>query len=210
MVPKASAAIDRTKYLDQDEVRQLITTAEIWALKDLRAGRRQGIVTWLVVDLALSTGLRVGELARLKVGDFNPRRKALSVTRSKKRSSRSKPETLAISDELAVHLVEYLAWKKLVGEGVGKSDPLMVGKRGPLGRPALQVIWHVVREKAGLPAELSIHSARHTMAVHLLRKTKNLRQVQKQLGHSSPVTTASMYADVSFDDMRAGVNGLFQ
>ncbi len=48
------------------------------------------------------------------------------------------------------------------------------------------------------------------MAVHLLKETKNLRQVQKQLGHSSPTTTANMYADVSFSDMGAGVDRLYE
>jgi integrase len=42
-----------------------------------------------------------------------------------------------------------------------------------------------------------------------LRKPRNLRQVQKQLGHASPATTANLYADVSFEDMRAGVTGLY-
>lgn len=61
----------------------------------------------------------------------------------------------------------------------------------------------------GGPTELSIHSARHTLAVHLLRKTGNLRQVQKQLGHSSPTITAALYADVTFEDMQDGLNGLY-
>ena len=60
---------------------------------------------------------------------------------------------------------------------------------------------HVLR----LPKELSIHSARHTIAVQLLKKTGNLRLVQKQLGHASPATTANMYADISFEDMQNGV-----
>ena len=54
-----------------------------------------------------------------------------------------------------------------------------------------------------------IHIARHTMAVHLLRRSGNLRMVQKQLGHSNPTTTANMYTDVSFEDMRAVVDGLY-
>ena len=62
---------------------------------------------------------------------------------------------------------------------------------------------------AALPPELSIHSSRHTVAVCLLRKTRNLRQVQKQLGHASPATTANMYADIPFEDMQAGVEGLY-
>jgi integrase len=48
------------------------------------------------------------------------------------------------------------------------------------------------------------------VAVHLLRKTRSLRQVQKQLGHASPATTANMYADVPFEDMQVGVEGLYE
>jgi site-specific recombinase XerC len=48
-----------------------------------------------------------------------------------------------------------------------------------------------------------------TIAVHLLKKTNNLRQVQKQLGHSTPAVTANMYADVSFSDMQSGLTGLY-
>ncbi|MBC8868339.1 MAG: tyrosine-type recombinase/integrase [Planctomycetes bacterium] len=56
---------------------------------------------------------------------------------------------------------------------------------------------------------MSIHSARHTVAVHLLRKTRNLRHVQKQLGHASPTTTANLYADIPFEEMQAGVQRLY-
>jgi len=50
----------------------------------------------------------------------------------------------------------------------------------------------------------------NTIAVQLLKKTGNLRQVQKQLGHASPATTANMYADITFEDMQNGLNGLYQ
>ena len=33
--------------------------------------------------------------------------------------------------------------------------------------------------------------------------------VSEQLGHASPATTANMYADISFEDMQNGVNGLY-
>jgi integrase len=35
------------------------------------------------------------------------------------------------------------------------------------------------------------------------------RHIQNQLGHSSPTTTANLYADISFTDMQAGVTGLY-
>lgn len=130
--------IDRNKYMDMKEARQLRTVTEARSITDLRAGRIGGVRAWMLVDLALSTGLRVSEMA------------------------------------------------------------------------ALQRIWKRSVKLAGLPKELSIHSARHTIAVHLLKKTGNLRQVQKQLGHASPAITANMYADISFEDMQNGVTGLYQ
>jgi integrase len=51
-----------------------------------------------------------------------------------------------------------------------------------------------VRE-AGLRNDLTIHSARHGYATLLYYKTKDLRAVQKQLGHSS-LNMTSLYADI--------------
>lgn len=84
-----------------------------------------------------------------------------------------------------------------------------MGERGALTVQGLQKIWKTAVGKAGLPRELSIHSARHTIAVQLLRKTRNLRHVQKQLGHSQPSTTANMYADVPFEDMQKALENLY-
>ena len=95
-------------------------------------------------------------------------------------------------------------------EEMAKPDaPLFEGKRGPMTRQGLQKAWKAAVRRAGLPADYSIHSARHTVATALLRKTKNLVQVQKQLGHTNPSTTANLYCGVSFDDMQNGMRGLF-
>ena len=191
--------IDRTKYMDESEVKQLRKAIVAWNDADLYKGRLQGPLTWLLVDVALGTGLRVSELAALKVSDIDFRRKALKVVRLKKK--RKVVETLGISDDLINHLKEYLDGRE--------TGALFIGKRGKLKASGLQSIWRLAIRRAGLPKELSIHSARHTMGFTLLKKTKNLRQVQKQLGHSSPAVTANIYADVSFEDMRKGVNGLY-
>jgi len=193
--------LDRTRYLSKDEVKQLRTNTEGHALIDLKKGNTKGVLSWMLIDLALSTGLRVSEIAKIKIEDIDFRRKGITVTRSKKK--RAKPETLAISDELVKHLKEFIEW---IGK---KKGPLFVGQRGPLTPAGLQQVWKQAIKRAGLPPEFSIHCARHTMAVHLLKKTANLRQVQKQLGHASPTITANMYADISFEDMQNGVNGLY-
>ena len=196
-----------TKYMTAGEIKQLRESAEGHEARDLRAGRRAGVTAWAVVDLAMSTGLRVGELARLTCGDVDLPRGALTVTRSKRRVPIR--ETLAIGKELRDHLRRLLEFKAIIGEPTTPDAPLVFGHAGPLTRRGWQQNWQASVKRAGLPSRLSIHCARHTLAVELLRKTKNLRQVQKQLGHVSPVTTANMYADVTFDDMQAGIDGIF-
>jgi site-specific recombinase XerD len=186
--------------MDLNEIKQLRTVTEARAIVDLRKGRLTGPRTWMVVDAALSTGLRVSELAAIKIQDIDFKRGFIKVQRVKKK--KKTVDSLAIGQDLIKHLKEYLD-----GRTTGK---LFIGERGDLTRYGLQQIWESAIKHAGLPKELSIHSARHSIAVHLLKKTGNLRQVQKQLGHASPATTANMYADISFEDMQNGVNGLYQ
>ena len=210
-------SIDRQKWMDADEVKQLRTVTEARCIMDLRAGRVNGVLGWMVVDIALSTGLRVSEIAKITVEDVNLKRGCLAVTRAKKRRKHAK-ESLAIGKELVDHVKKYLAWRSArIADMDGRyrkglaatKGALFVGSRGPLTAQGLQRIWKRAVKRSGLPSELSVHCARHTLAVHLLKRTGNLRQVQKQLGHSSPATTANMYADVSFEDMQAGVSGLY-
>jgi integrase len=182
-------SVDRSKYLGIDEIQRLRATTEAQARP----------LAWMVVDLALSTGLRVSEMAALDAEDVDLERGCLRVIRRKRRKETT--ETLAIGKELVDHLRQFLNGRQ--------SGPLFVGQRGPLTYRGLQQIWKAASRRAGLPKEFSIHSARHSIAVHLLKKTGNLRQVQKQLGHASPATTANMYADISFEDMQEGLNGLY-
>ncbi len=192
--------IDRKKYMSKSETKQLRQTAEARAYLDLKKGRVQGPLSWMLIDVALSTGLRVSELAAITLKDIDFKRGCLTICRLKKKKKRT--ETLAIGKALLNHLKSYIADRT--------KGKLFVGKRGALSAQGLQQIWSASIKRAGLPKELSIHSARHTLAVHLLKKTKNLRQVQKQLGHSSPATTANMYADISFEDMQEGLNDLYE
>jgi integrase len=193
--------IDREKYMDASEVKQLRTVIEAQAIVDLRKGRLKGPLAWMLVDLALSTGLRVSEITELKIQDVNLKRGAMKVVRLKRKVKSA--ETLAIGKDLLEHLRDYIEW---TGRAKG---PLFVGQRGPMTYRGLQQMWKAAVKLAGLPEELSIHSARHTLATHLLKKTGNLRQVQKQLGHASPATTANMYADIAFEDMQEGVTGIY-
>jgi site-specific recombinase XerD len=62
--------LTRDKYMSLDEVRRLRRTSEDRALADLAKGRTSAVRAWAVVDLALSTGLRVAEIAEIRISDL--------------------------------------------------------------------------------------------------------------------------------------------
>ena len=193
--------MERTKYLSEKEVLILRTTTKLRALEAAEAKPKRvgGILMWMVVDAALSTGLRVGELVKIRVIDIDFKRSFINVCRLKK----GKPykDILAISPEFKQHLKDYL--------GKRSKGKLFKGKRGNLTRQGLQQIWKAAIKRANLPKEYSIHAARHSAAVQYLRKTKNLKLVQKLLGHSSITTTAQMYCDIPFEDMQEAATGVW-
>ena len=91
-------AIDRSKYMNESEVKQLRKSTIAWNDADLFKGRLQGPLVWMLVDTALQSGLRVGELAALKVEDIDFKRKALKVVRLKKKKK-------SINNLLSTHYV---------------------------------------------------------------------------------------------------------
>ena len=121
-----SGAVEREKYLTPEEATRLRTVAEAWAVVDHQRGRVTGPRVWVVVDLALSTGLRVGELARITHGDLNPKLGSLKAHRLKKKSPTR--ETLALGKELVEHLKAYTDHKRHLGLSLNEGDAV-VGRR---------------------------------------------------------------------------------
>jgi site-specific recombinase XerD len=198
---------ERIKYLNEEEIRRLRQSAEDRAIVDLRKGRRTGIVEWMVLDLAC-LGLRASEIRNLQVGDVHIANRSFLAVRTLKRR-------LAVVDQLPLegglrdHLKEYLLWKQSAGESMNPESPLLVSNKGT--GFSLRGIEHLAKRMmaaAGLDPRFSLHSLRHTTAVHLLRKTNNLRLVQKVLRHSSSSVT-EQYADVMEDDLRQSLDGLY-
>ncbi len=62
------------------------------------------------------------------------------------------------------------------------------------------MIWINVK-LAGLEGKYSPNALRHTVGFELMRKTKNIRQVQEFLGHSF-VTTTQIYTHVTKKELQ--------
>ncbi len=198
--------ITRDKFLSKEERNQLIKATEEKAIIDLAKGRSTWVRRWMLVDLALFSGLRVFEIAALTIADLrlNGSEKLIYVQKGKG----DKSGYVTIDRALAKHLKEFIAWKKTAGELTDAQAPLLTGSGGKLySTRALREHFKEAVRNAGLPDHYSIHSARHTFATYLLAESKNLRLVQKQLRHSSPGVTA-VYADVTPEDISAAMEDL--
>ena len=83
-----------------------------------------------------------------------------------------------------------------------RGGTLFLNVRG--GALSRQSAWAILRsaaERAGLTAEMSPHTLRHSFATHLLDGGADVRVVQELLGHAS-VTTTQIYTLVTVDRLR--------
>ena len=120
-----------------------------------------------------------------------------------------KPRTIQVPQSLKKHFRAFLQWKVERNEPTGEDDPLFLGQRGPWTSQAVQQIVkkHLKLLNLYKPGK-SVHALRHSYAVQLYRQQKDLRAVQKQLGHAS-IQTTQIYADVTKEDIQHQVKGLW-
>lgn len=204
---KTKWSLDRQKFLSEAEIRKLKRVVEDKALADLQKGRTTWVRFWMVVDLAINTGMRVSEIASLKIGGLflSAREPRINVTGKGQRT-----RDVYIAKELRKHLTTYLIWKRSLDEPTEKDDFLLISSHGkPYAVRALQYAFKVCLKESGLPSYYSIHACRHSYGTYLYQKTKDLRLVQKQLGHAS-ITTTTVYSDVIFEEILEAVNGLYR
>jgi integrase len=69
-------------------------------------------------------------------------------------------------------------------------------------------VWIPAVARAGLHEDLRIHDLRHTCASLMVRHGANIKAVQQQLGHSTPMVTLSTYTHLFEDDMERVMEGL--
>lgn len=201
--------LDESKFLSTKEVRELLRVAKARAEQSARTAAKTRVRDYLIVHLALSTGLRVSEVGNLRCGDIfiEDSMSSLLVRRGKG----GKPRSVAFNGALKEHLVRYLRWKKENGEPVADDAPLLVSSStgASMTTRAIQKAFKRCARYAGLSSHYSIHSLRHTYACHLYKASSwNLRLVQRQLGHAS-IATTQVYADVMEPDARRALERLY-
>ena len=149
-----------------------------------------------MLELLFSTGLRVSELANLKIKDINLKRDEFSV-----RGKGSKIRVVFLSQQAKYWLEKYLAARHDVSPYMfvaldraksGRTD----GDAAPLTPRSIERIIEKYAKAVGIMKKITPHTLRHSFATDLLRNGADIRSVQSMLGHSS-ITTTQIYTHIT-------------
>jgi site-specific recombinase XerD len=155
-----------------------------------------GLRNRCLLRVMLEAGLRAGEAVALKPERLDMRTCRLVVREGKG----AKDRVLWISDDL----------RDLIGRWLERrpNSPWLFPTRdgGQLDTRYLRTMVKHYAVKAGVSEaeRTSPHVLRHTFATDLLRETKNIRLVQKALGHSD-VSTTMIYTHVFDEELEAAL-----
>ena len=201
--------LDESKFLTEQEVCRLRCFLKRKAAKAVANDRKLAVRDWFVINLALSTGLRVSEIADLKCGDLllDNGRSYLFVRNGKC----GKQRVVRFNEDFRKHAIEFLEWKKTISEPVEPEAPLILSShtKGRISSRALEKCFTKNAKCVGIKGH-TFHHLRHTYASMLYKASGyNLRLVQKQLGHSSIMVT-EIYANVLNPDLDRAMDKLYK
>ena len=203
-------SLDGTKFLDRKDVAKLRRQAERLRRIGVRTNRFRLVRNWFVVEVGLETGLRVMEIAALQCGDLLMQQTAPEViVRCGKGGKR---RVVNVSRAFQRRCNWFLEAKKAAGQSIARDAPLFAARRTerPLCKRQIQSVFERMATEAKLSKRVGIHSLRHTYGTFLYKASgRNLRLVQKQLGHSR-ITTTQVYADVVAEDAVSAVERLYR
>ncbi|HKN27986.1 MAG TPA: tyrosine-type recombinase/integrase [Roseiarcus sp.] len=161
--------------LSQDEVARLLEAAP--GLKDKAA-----------LSVAYGAGLRVSEVANLKVSDIDSQRMTLRVEQGKGQRDRY----VMLSPQLLELLRDW--WR-------AARPQVWLFPANPMTARQLNRAVHAAKNLAGMSKRVSPHTLRHSFATHLLEQNVDIRVIQVLLGHAKLETTA-LYTRVAVNTIR--------
>lgn len=185
----------------------VLADEELGRLRNL-AGRRIGPLAErdrLIFELLLGTGMRLGSLVSLNLGDIDLKSGVAHI-----RTKGNGRDKVYLNPQLQRLIARYLSLgvardkQKLASEAnTSPNSPLFRSVHGRrLGARQIQLNFAKWCKEAGVTA--SVHSLRHTFATRLYHKTGDLHLVQRALGHRQ-ITTTEIYAQVSDESVRRAV-----
>jgi integrase len=180
-------------------------SAEIWTAQQLAAflAHTAHLRLYPAIHLAATTGMRRGEIAGLRWGDWRIDTHRLSVARSRQSIQGgtvevpTKTAASRRSIDLDANTEQVLTrWRRRQqrdGHPVGVHDPIFTNGHGdPVNPESISQLFDRKTLTSGLP-RIRLHDLRHTHASLLVAAGEPIKVVSERLGHAHPGFTMATY-----------------
>ena len=176
---------------------EILSTDEVVRLLEQPSGDSpKEIRDKAMLELLYATGIRVTELITLKLSDVNLQMGYIVCKDS------GKERVIPFGNEAKSALIRYLEGTRASMISDADSEYLFANCSGqPMSR---QGFWKLIKyyaTKAGIVADITPHTLRHSFAAHLVENGADLRSVQEMLGHSD-ISTTQIYVNMNRNRLR--------
>ncbi len=171
-------------YLSEAEVSRLLAIDA--RSKNILHQRNQALL-----ELLYASGLRVSELANLKIDQIKFDVNMLRIT-----GKGNKTRIVPFGAPARAKLDHYLKQVRPLLVKHENPGQVFLSKSGrPLKRDRIWVVVKQIAKKAGINKNIHPHTLRHSFASHLLANGADLRTIQEMLGHAD-ISTTQLYTHV--------------
>lgn len=185
------------------EIQAIDEDASVWLI-DAAMGTR----LYVPVFLAITTGMRRGEVLALRWSDVDMNRGYLTAARAieqtklgglkfktpKNRKGRQLSLPPVMVDALRLHRVEQEKRQMLLGDAYEQNDLVCCVEDGSIWKPsAFTSAYEDLLRRRGIK-KIRFHDLRHSHASQLLRSGVNPKIISERLGHSKVGFTLDVYA----------------
>ncbi len=175
--------------LNLDEVERLIEAPDL--------NTPQGVRDRAILEVMYATGMRVSEVAGLRLTDLNA-----DVGFVRCLGKGKKERIVPLGTKAVASVARYL---EKVRPRLAKSgaQELFLNRSGR--RISRVSLWKLIKRyarKARIKKPIRPHILRHSFATHLLERGADLRSVQEMLGHAN-ISTTQIYTHVNKDWLRS-------
>lgn len=174
------APLDQDKlpaYFRSKSLPDILTREELSEILDAATNLRDRSI----LTVAYSAGLRVGEVAALRVQDIDSKKMQIFI-----KGGKGGKDRFAILSPVTLELLRKY-WKVH-----RPPNGLFCSLRAPyqqLKIAAIQKIFRETKKRAGITKRFTMHSLRHAFATHLLEDGASIYHIKELLGHSRISTT---------------------
>jgi integrase/recombinase XerD len=139
---------------------------------------------YAIIQTFLQTGIRLSELANLRVDEVDVEHRMLTVRQGKGKKDRQIP----LVDDAVKALRNYLRYRNT--QLIVDDEILFLAKNGTsLNVSTVKYTVAKYVKKAGIRKKTSVHTLRHTFGAHKADKSMSLATLQELMGHKKKETT---------------------